>query len=150
MNYRIGDDATKAGNVFADGPSALDMDRFSLHGQTTYVAVNTPFHFTPRITAPTVSRLERGARDLGFHVICRRSALAGRRAVRSTPRLIAFGFGLSNTLGITGFTSGEAYKVGASVPYARLPRMFVRQTIDLGGETQKLSPPSTSSAIRDG
>ena len=48
------------------------------------------------------------------------------------------GFGLSTTLGVAGFTSGEAYKVGASVPYARLPRMFVRQTIDLGGETQKV------------
>src|ERR1700730_3830175 len=34
------------------------------------------------------------------------------------------GFGLSSTLGIAGFPSGEAYKVGFSVPYARLPRMF--------------------------
>jgi len=43
------------------------------------------------------------------------------------------GFGLSNTLGIAGFTSGEAYKVGEHRPYFRLPRAFVRQTIDLGG-----------------
>ncbi len=48
------------------------------------------------------------------------------------------GFGLSNTLGVAGFTSGEAYKVGFTVPYARVPRMFIRQTIDLGGETQKV------------
>jgi high affinity Mn2+ porin len=48
------------------------------------------------------------------------------------------GFGLSGTLGLAGFPSGEAYKVGASVPYTRIPRMFVRQTIDLGGETQKV------------
>jgi hypothetical protein len=44
------------------------------------------------------------------------------------------------TLGIAGFPSGEAYKVGFSVPYARLPRMFVRQTIDLGGDTEKRAP----------
>jgi len=44
------------------------------------------------------------------------------------------GFGLSNTLGIAGFTSGEAYKVGEHRPYFRLPRAFVRQTIDLGGD----------------
>ncbi len=46
------------------------------------------------------------------------------------------GFGLNNTLGIAGFPSGEAYKVGAAAPYAKLPRLFLRQTIDLGGATQ--------------
>jgi high affinity Mn2+ porin len=48
------------------------------------------------------------------------------------------GFGLSGTFGVAGFPSGEAYKVGEPVPYTRLPRMFVRQTIDLGGEVQKV------------
>ena len=44
------------------------------------------------------------------------------------------GFGLHDTLGIAGFPSGEAYKVGAVDPYLRLQRLFLRQTIDLGGE----------------
>ena len=48
------------------------------------------------------------------------------------------GFGLSNTLGIAGYTSGEAYKVGNDYPYARIARTFVRQTINLGGEVQKV------------
>jgi high affinity Mn2+ porin len=46
------------------------------------------------------------------------------------------GFGLSNTLGVAGFPSGEAYKVGAVTPYPKLPRAFLRQTIDLGGDSQ--------------
>src|SRR5262245_50003531 len=46
------------------------------------------------------------------------------------------GFGLSGTLGVAGFTSGTAYKVGANYPYARLPETFIRQTINLGGETE--------------
>jgi high affinity Mn2+ porin len=50
------------------------------------------------------------------------------------------GFGLSDTLGAAGFPSGEAYKVGAHRPYARLPRAFFRQTIDLGGESQTVAP----------
>ena len=29
-------------------------------------------------------------------------------------------------------------KKGVSVPYARVPRAFVRQTIDLGGDAQKV------------
>ena len=43
------------------------------------------------------------------------------------------GFGLSNTLGAAGFPSAEAYKVGKSEPYLRLQRLFLRQTIGLGG-----------------
>ncbi len=50
------------------------------------------------------------------------------------------GFGLSNTLGIAAFPSAEAYKVGAQDPYVRVPRLFFRQTIDLGGETEKIDP----------
>ena len=48
------------------------------------------------------------------------------------------GFGLGETHGIAGFPSGEAYKLGADYPYARVHRYFVRQTIDLGGETEKV------------
>ena len=50
------------------------------------------------------------------------------------------GFGLSNTLGVAAFPSAEAYKVGASVPYVRVPRLFFRQTIDLGGAAQPVTP----------
>ncbi len=48
------------------------------------------------------------------------------------------GFGLSGSVGVAGFPSGEAYKVGADFPYTRLHRAFVRQTIDLGGDIQKV------------
>ncbi len=50
------------------------------------------------------------------------------------------GFGLSNTLGVAGFPSGEAYKVGANSPYLRLPRVFYRQVVNLGGEEQNIEP----------
>jgi high affinity Mn2+ porin len=50
------------------------------------------------------------------------------------------GFGLSNTFGVAGYVSGEAYKVGAVYPYFLIQRAFLRQTIDLGGETEKLDP----------
>lgn len=48
------------------------------------------------------------------------------------------GFGLSNTLGVAGFPSGEAYKVGANAPYLRLPRLFYRKTISLDGTEQQV------------
>ncbi len=48
------------------------------------------------------------------------------------------GFGLGNTFGVAGYLSGEAYKVGAQDPYLLQQRLFLRQTINLGGENQRL------------
>ena len=39
--------------------------------------------------------------------------------------------GLANTLGVAGFPSGEAYKIGNWKPYYRMPRAFLRQTFAL-------------------
>jgi len=50
------------------------------------------------------------------------------------------GFGLSDTLGVAGFPSAEAYKVGRAHPYVRLQRLFLRQTIGLGGARQDVAP----------
>jgi high affinity Mn2+ porin len=49
------------------------------------------------------------------------------------------GFGLSNTLGVAGFPSGEAYKVGANEPYFRMPRLFYRKVTNLGGAEQTVA-----------
>jgi high affinity Mn2+ porin len=46
------------------------------------------------------------------------------------------GFGLDDTLGAAGFPSGEAYKIGKNEPYLRLPRLFVRQTLNLDAAPQ--------------
>ena len=59
------------------------------------------------------------------------------------------GFGLSDTLGVAGFLSGEAYKVGQATPYVRLQRLFFRQTIDLGGEAEPADATLTSFAAKD-
>lgn len=50
------------------------------------------------------------------------------------------GFGISNTVGLAAYTSAEAYKVGSSDPYVRVPRLFFRQTIDLGGPVGTVAP----------
>ena len=55
-------------------------------------------------------------------------------SIRRSIRVLAS----SNTEGIAGYPSGASFKVGASVPYARVQRAFVRQTIDLGGDSQKV------------
>jgi high affinity Mn2+ porin len=56
------------------------------------------------------------------------------------------GRGLDNTVGVAGFPSGEAYKVGSNTPYLRLPRAFIRQTIELGGDIRQVLPAATQLA----
>jgi high affinity Mn2+ porin len=46
------------------------------------------------------------------------------------------GFGLSKTFGIEAFPSAEAYKLGAPVGNFTIARAFIRQTINLGGQSQ--------------
>jgi high affinity Mn2+ porin len=46
------------------------------------------------------------------------------------------GYGLSNTLGLAGFPSGEAYRVGKTYPDFYLCRAYLRETIGLGGEKE--------------
>ncbi len=50
------------------------------------------------------------------------------------------GFGLDNTLGVAGFPSAEAYKVGKNQPYLRLPRLFIRQTLNLDEQRESVEP----------
>jgi high affinity Mn2+ porin len=46
------------------------------------------------------------------------------------------GFGLSKTFGVEGFPNGEAFRLGTDVPNVNPARLFIRQTIGLGGEQE--------------
>jgi high affinity Mn2+ porin len=133
LNYKLGEqlrpDWTKP------MPPPLETDNWAIHGQTTFVSQFVPaFHAPYRGANSLDSNAGRETWDLTVYV--------GRRLWQGAEFWINpeidQGFGLSNTLGVAGFTSGEAYKVGNSYPYFRIPRAFVRQTFDLSGETQKL------------
>lgn len=131
FNYRPGQDK----DFWTKGPSALELDRFSLHAQTTYLNQYAfPFRAPYRGQNSLDPNHGRETWDVTFYAGVK---LWQGAELWINPE-IDQGFGLSSTVGIAGFPSGEAYKVGASVPYTRLPRMFLRQTIDLGGENQKV------------
>ncbi len=49
------------------------------------------------------------------------------------------GFGINNVLGIEGFPSGEAYRIGTKVPNGTFARFFIRQTIGLGGAQEDVA-----------
>lgn len=134
LNYQIGD-AAKFADLVARGPAALETDRFAFHGQFTYTQ-----QYDPPFRAPYAGRnslapgMTRETADITLYAGLR---LWDGAELWINPE-IDQGFGLSNSVGAAGFPSGEAYKVGGEYPYTRLHRAFVRQTIDLGGEVQKV------------
>jgi high affinity Mn2+ porin len=50
--------------------------------------------------------------------------------------LVWQGSGLSKTAGAEGFPNGEAFRLGTDLPKAIIARLFIRQTIGLGGEQE--------------
>ena len=135
LNYHIGDDANFG--FLAKGPSALETANFAFHGQATYVnQYSAPFRAPYSGTNSLAANIGRETSDVTLY--------AGMRLWQGAELWINpeidQGFGLSSSVGAAGFPSAEAYKAGADYPYARLQRAFVRQTVDLGGEVQKLDP----------
>lgn len=134
VNYQLGADLPNR-EVLAKGIPALDSGDFNVHGQATLVSQYAlPFRAPYGGQNSLASNSGRETFDLDLY-LGYRPWQGGE--IWLNPELDQ-GFGLSGTFGVAGFTSAEAYKVGAAYPYARVPRMFLRQTIDLGGEVQKV------------
>jgi high affinity Mn2+ porin len=56
---------------------------------------------------------------------------------------LAQGFGLSGTLGLGGFSNGEAQKAGFAFPHYNTSRLFIRQTFGFGGEQETIEEDQT-------
>jgi high affinity Mn2+ porin len=109
--------------------------RFALHWQATYVEQETSdFHAPYRGTNSLTP--DQGAQTADATLYLGARLWTGAEAWINPE--IDQGFGLDDTLGLAGFPSGEAYKVGKNQPYLRLQRLFVRQTIDLAGATEQV------------
>ena len=123
-------------DVWTKGPDALELDRFAVHGQTTFIEqYDAPFH-SPYLGQHSLDPNQgRESWDVMYFV----GVKLWEGAEFWIDPEIDQGFGLSNTEGIAGFPSGASFKVGASVPYSRVQRAFlIRQTVDLGGDTEKV------------
>jgi high affinity Mn2+ porin len=133
LNYRLGEAPAPSGAQ--PMLPALVTDDFAVHGQATFLEqYDPPFH-SP-FTGPNSLIPNEGRETFDT------TAFIGWRLWQGAEFWINpeidQGFGLSGTFGVAGFPSGEAYKVGEAVPYARTPRAFIRQTINLGGDSQKV------------
>jgi high affinity Mn2+ porin len=119
---------------FVVAPFAPDI--VNLHGQATFVDQGYPSFRSPY--AGTNSLSGGGQNRETFDLTLAVGLKLWQGAEFWTNPEIDQGFGLSDTHGVAGFLSAEAYKLGSADPYARIQRAFVRQTINLGGDTEKV------------
>jgi high affinity Mn2+ porin len=118
-----------------DEAAAEASEAFAVHGQFTYVEQSTSDFNAPYRGTNSLSP-DKGAETTDATLYL--GARLWRGAEGWIDGEIDQGFGLDDTLGVAGFPSGEAYKIGKNQPYVRLPRLFIRQTVDLGGTQQNV------------
>ncbi len=134
LNYRFDDPSTPA--ALAPSRFVPTADVFAVHGQATYVQQSYPAFRSPY---EGTNSLAGGAQSKQtFDVTLSTGIKLWQGAEFWANPEIDQGFGFDNTHGAAGFPSAEAYKIGSSTPYARLQRAFLRQTINLGGETEEV------------
>jgi len=132
LNYQFGDSPWMPA---VDGKTRLpDSDDWNVHAQTTVL----PQGYGP-IHSPYASpqSLPGGGQ---FQATWTTTAFLGARLWDGgefyfNPEL-AQGFGLNGTLGLAGFSNGEAQKAGAAFPKIRAQRYYLKQTFGLGGEQE--------------
>ena len=105
-----------------------EEQNFAVHGQFTYVEQQTS-EFNAPYSGPNSLSPDRGAETTDATLYLGARLWSGAEGWINGE--IDQGFGLDNTLGVAGFPSGEAYKVGKNQPYLRMPRLFIRQTLNL-------------------
>jgi high affinity Mn2+ porin len=113
-------------------------ESWGVHGQATYVSQFHPGFGSPYQGPNSLSPGNNGRQTADVTLFAGARLWSGAQAWVNPEA--DQGFGLNGTLGVAGFTSGEAYKVGAPGPYFRLPRAFIRQTIGRGDELRTVVP----------
>jgi high affinity Mn2+ porin len=135
LNYRFGDTAPWAAPASTNDKTALpESDAWNVHAQTTFIPTGYPAFHSPY--AGTNSLPGGGQIQQTWTT----TAFVGVRLWQGgefyfNPET-AQGFGIGGTLGLAGFSNGEAQKAGAAFPKIRPQRYYLRQTFGLGGEQE--------------
>jgi high affinity Mn2+ porin len=116
----------------------VEPENWAIHGQATNVWLLQPGFRSPYRGPQSLSPATNGRETVDATLYAGIRPWPGAE-IWINPE-VDQGFGLSNTFGAAGYPSGEAYKVGKAEPYVLVQRGFLRQTIDLGGTTEKLEP----------
>ena len=118
----------------ADTANGSEEQTWNLHAQSTFIYQWHPgFHALYSGPQSLTSKSD-GRETLSVDVTSGLRLWSGGAAF--VDGLMWQGFGLSKTLGVAGFPNGEAYRIGTYPPEGTVARLFLRQTIELGGDTE--------------
>jgi high affinity Mn2+ porin len=132
-------DAAAIEPVPDEAPAAVSKEEtYSFHGQFTEVTQFHPAFASPFRGTNSLDPGNRGDETVDV-TLFGGIRIADGLAFYIDPE-IDQGFGLSNTLGVADFPSGEAFKIGTLGPKFHMQRAFARYTIDLGGEVETDEP----------
>jgi high affinity Mn2+ porin len=134
LNYRF-DDPTRPA-AFAPSRFVAIPDIFAVHGQATFAEQAYPSFRSPYEGPNSLSG--GGSSRQTFDLTLSTGVKLWQGAEFWANPEIDQGFGFDDTHGAAGFPSAESYKLGSATPYARIQRAFLRQTIDLGGDTEQV------------
>src|SRR6266436_6258314 len=124
--------------VTAEQAEQVQPETWAVHGQATNVWLLQPAFRSPYQGPHSLSPAANGRETIDATLYAGFRPWPGAE-IWINPE-VDQGFGLSITFGVAGYPSGEAFKLGKVDPYVLVQRGFLRQTIDLGGETEKLEP----------
>jgi high affinity Mn2+ porin len=126
--------AASAGLSAAEKPADGAEEAWNWHVQNTVIGQGD-FGFPAKYSGPASLNSEGEAQET-ITLDLFAGARLWRDAEAHLDGLMWQGYGLSQTHGVEGFPNGDAYKAGTETPYLMLARLFVRQTIGLGGEQE--------------
>ena len=118
-------------------PLSLSPEDWSLHAQGTFIgqgrlAIRSPYEGANSLQAQGE-----------FQETATMTLFVGRRLWQGAELFaspeVTQGIGLSQTAGVAAFPNGEATRANNITPELTLARLFLRQTIDLGGEEETVA-----------
>jgi high affinity Mn2+ porin len=134
LNYHLGDTPW---NPAPRAPLLPESDIWNVHAQTTFLPQGYPSFHSPYASPFS---LPGGGQTQATWTT---TAFLGMKIwdggeIYFNPET-AQGFGLNGTLGLAGFSNGEAQKAGAAFPKVRAQRYYFKQTFGLGGEQEDVA-----------
>ncbi|MGY4311227.1 carbohydrate porin [Bradyrhizobium sp. JR3.5] len=136
LNFQFGEAKTVAEKNAPKSFAGIDPDRINIHGEFTGIWQGYPAFRSPYEGPRSLSGGGQGREttEAGLYLGLK---LWQSAELWFNPE-IDQGFGVGNTLGVAGYPSVGAFKLGLAQPYARVQHFFLRQTINLGGVSESV------------
>jgi high affinity Mn2+ porin len=104
-----------------------------IRGQSTFILQGHPGFSSPYRGENSMAPAPNARNTFSTDLVLGRRLWQGAEVIVNPS--ITRGFGLSNSVGAAAFPNNEAFRLGSTLPYLFVPRLFFRQTVALGSGT---------------